>query len=353
MTSHPVKLPVLLILAGLLAPSAPALSTAAPPADTRIAPPGAKIVIKIASIAPTRSPWDKAIEKMAADWERLSNGAVEVKIFAGSIAGNEQDMIRKIRLGALQGGVFSNMGLAKIDHSLTVLSIPFLFHSREEFNAVFDQIKPSLEKTIEDKGFKVMLWTLAGWVNFFTKGQVVDPEDLKKYKISVTPDFPELEQIWKRMGYEIITGEANELLIQLQSGAASGSYLPPLLAASGQYFALVPHMFAPSLAPLVGGLLLSDRAWASIPADLHGPFLEAVAAAARGLYEETMTLEADGVKMMKDNGLKVHDPPAGTLAKWHEAAGQAVDRLIGPVFSKEIYDQIFGYVQEYRKGRGR
>jgi TRAP-type C4-dicarboxylate transport system substrate-binding protein len=262
-------------------------------------------------------------------------------------------MIRKIRLGALQGGVFSNMGLAKIDHSLTVLSIPFLFHSREEFNAVFDKIKPSLEKTIEGKGFKVMLWTLAGWVNFFTKGQVVDTEDLKKYKISVTPDFPELEQIWKRMGYEIITGEASELLIQLQSGAASGSYLPPLLAASGQYFALVPHMFAPSLAPLVGGLLLSDKAWASIPADLHGPFLEAVAAAARGLYEETMTLEADAVKMMRDNGLTVHDPPAGTLAKWYEAAGQAVDRLIGPVFSKEIYDQIFGYVQEYRKGRGR
>jgi TRAP-type C4-dicarboxylate transport system substrate-binding protein len=338
---------------GLLAPSAPALAAAAPPADTRIAPPGAKIVIKIASIAPTRSPWDKAIEKMAADWERLSNGAVEVKIFAGSIAGNEQDMIRKIRLGALQGGVFSNMGLAKIDHSLTVLSIPFLFHSREEFNAVFDKIKPSLEKTIEGKGFKVMLWTLAGWVNFFTKGPVVDTEDLKKYKISVTPDFPELEQIWKRMGYEIITGEASELLIQLQSGAASGSYLPPLLAASGQYFALVPHMFAPSLAPLVGGLLLSDKAWASIPADLHGPFLEAVAAAARGLYEETMTLEADAVKMMRDNGLTVHDPPAGTLAKWYEAAGQAVDRLIGPVFSKEIYDQIFGYVQEYRKGRGR
>jgi ribosomal protein S17E len=65
-----------------------------------------------------------------------------------------------------------------------------------------------------------------------------------------------------------------------------------------------------------------------------------------------MALEADAVKMMKDNGLTVHDPPAGKLAKWYEAAGQAIDRLIGPVFSKEIYDQIAGYVQEYRKGRG-
>jgi TRAP-type C4-dicarboxylate transport system substrate-binding protein len=322
------------------------------PAAPAPGPAPAKIVVKIASIAPERSPWGKALEKVAADWERLSNGAVEVRIFAGSIAGNEQDMIRKIRLGVLQGGVFSNMGLAKIDPSLTVLSLPFLFHSREEFNAVFDRLTPSLERTIEAKGFKVMLWTLAGWVNFFTKDKVLDPDDLKKSKISVTADFPELEQVWKRMGYEVVTGEANALMIQLQSGAASGAYLPPLFAASGQYFALIPHMFGPSLAPLVGGLLLGDRAWAAIPAELHEPFLEAVAGAARGLYDETMALEADAVKMMKDNGLVVHDPSPEQLDKWHAAADKAIDRLIGPVFSKELYDQVIGYVQEYRKSRG-
>ncbi len=335
-----------LALGTFAAAAAPSGGPAAP------GPPAAKTVIKIASIAPERSPWGKALEKVAADWERLSNGAVEVKIFPGSIAGNEQDMIRKIRLGVLQGGVFSNMGLAKIDPSMTVLSLPFLFHSREEFNAVFERLRPSLERTLESKGFKVMLWTLAGWVNFFTKSPVLEPDDLKRAKISVTADFPELEQVWRRMGYEVVTGEANTLMIQLQSGAASGAYLPPLFAASGQYFALVPHMFGPSLAPLVGGLLLSDRAWASIPAELHGPFLEAVAGAAKGLYEETMAVEADAVKMMKENGLVVHDLPAGKLALWHQAADQAIDRLIGPVFSKELYDEVVAYIREYRKGRG-
>ena len=43
---------------------------------------------------------------MANEWERLSNGSVQVKIYPGSIAGSEQDMIRKMRLGSLQGGVF-------------------------------------------------------------------------------------------------------------------------------------------------------------------------------------------------------------------------------------------------------
>ncbi|HSA96318.1 MAG TPA: TRAP transporter substrate-binding protein DctP [Acidobacteriota bacterium] len=347
--THRIAVTLLTALVIAAGPAAPAARAAASPA---LVPPAAKIVIKIASIAPERSPWGKALEKVAADWERLSNGAVEVRVFAGSIAGNEQDVIRKIRIGQLQGGVFSNMGLAKIDPSLTVLSIPLLFHSREEFNAVFDRLKPELEKTIESKGFKVMLWTLAGWINFFTKDKVLYPDDLKKFKISVTSDFPELEQVWKRMGYDVVTGEANELLIQLQSGAASGTYLPPLFAASGQYFALAPHMFGPSLAPLVGALILGDKAWASIPAELHGPFLEAVAGAAKGLYDETMAVEADAIKMMKENGLVVHDPPPDALAKWHEAADKAVEKLIGPVFSKDLYDRVIGYLQEYRKSRG-
>ena len=316
------------------------------------APAAGTVVIKIGSIAPERSPWGKALEKVARDWERISNGTVQVKIYPGSIAGGEQDMIRKMRLGVLQGGVFSTMGLAKIDHALTVLCIPFLFHSQEEFNAVFDRMKPVFEKAIEEKGFKTMLWTLAGWVNFFTKTPVVDPDDLKKLKVSVTADFPEIEQVWKRMGYEVVAGDTNGLMIQLQSGAATAAYMPALVAGAGQFFALVPHMLSPSLAPLVGGLLLSDKAWAAIPADMRQPFVDAVGAAARGLYEETMDLEADAVKMMKDNGLVVHDPPAGALAKWQEAAGRAVEGLIGSVFSKDIYDQILGYIQEYRKIRG-
>jgi len=340
------KIFAIAIVAALLAPAA-----AAAPAPSSAGSSGA-VVIKIGSIAPGRSPWDKVLQQVANDWERLSKGSVLVKIYAGGIAGGEQDMIRKMRLGVLQGGVFSGMGMAKIDHSLTVLVIPFLFSSREEFNAVFERMKPTFEKTIEEKGYKAMLWTLAGWINFFAKTPVLEPDDLKKHKISVTADFPEIEQVWKRMGYEAVTGDNNDLMIQLQSGAVTALYLPALIAASGQYFALAPHMLAPSLAPLVGGLVLSDKAWASIPAELHQPFLDAVSAAAKGLYEETMRIEADAVKMMKDNGLIVHDPPAAALAKWREAADKAVSALLGEVFSRETYEQVMGYVRDYRKAHG-
>ncbi len=310
------------------------------------------VVIKIGSIAPERSPWGKALEKVARDWERISNGTVQVKIYPGGIAGSERAMIQMIRLGGLQGGVFTSMGLSKIEPSITVLNIPLLFHSAEEFSAVFDKMKPAFEKKIEEKGFKIILWTQAGWVNFFTKEPVLYPEDLKKLKISVTDNDPEVEQVWKRMGFEVVPGDFKDLMVQLQSGMVSAAYLPALLAGSGQYFAVVPHMLLLRMAPLVGGLVLSDKAWAAIPADLHQALLEAVAEASRGLYEETMRLEADAVKMMQDNGLVVHEPPPAALPKWREAAAQGVSDLIGPIFSKEVYDRIVGYLQEFRKSRG-
>lgn len=328
-----------LALAASNAPAAPASS--------------GTVVIKIGSIAPERSPWGKALEKVARDWERISNGTVQVKIYPGGIAGSERAMIQMIRLGGLQGGVFTSMGLSKIEPSITVLNIPLLFHSAEEFSAVFDKMKPAFEKKIEEKGFKIILWTQAGWVNFFTKEPVLYPEDLKKLKISVTDNDPEVEQVWKKMGFEVVPGDFKDLMVQLQSGMVSAAYLPALLAGSGQYFAVVPHMLSMDLAPLIAGLILSDKAWASIPADLRQPFIAAIDEAAHGLFEEAQALEADAVKMMKENGLIVRVPPPAALEKWRQTAAEGVKDLIGSRFSKEMYDQIVGYIQEFRKARGK
>jgi TRAP-type C4-dicarboxylate transport system substrate-binding protein len=310
------------------------------------------VVIKIGSVAPSRSPWDKALQEVARDWERISNGTVEVKIYPGGIAGTEMDMIRKMRLGVLQGGVFTNMGLNKIERSVLALNIPFLFNSQEEFEAVFEKMQPEFESKLESQGFKVILWTLAGWVHFFAKEQVIYPDDLRKHKVSVTANDPELEQLWKKMGFQVVPGTEAGLMVQLQSGMVTAAYLPALVAGSGQYFAVLPHMLSLTLSPLLGGLVLSDRAWKSIPEEYRQPMLDAVVNASKGLYEETMSLERGALETMKEHGLVIHDPPPDAMEKWREAAAESVDNLVGTAFSKEIYDQILNHIREYRKVRG-
>lgn len=335
MTGHRMLLLTLLILL-LFSASLPAVT-----------------VIKIGSIAPSRSPWDKALNEVAVDWEKISNGTVQIKIYAGGITGTELDMIRKMRLGTLNGAVLSNMGMIKINRDLFALSIPFLTDSDQEFQYLFDQLRPVFQKQIEDKGFKVLLWTQAGWSYFFTKGKIAYPEDLKKYKISFTPDEPEMEQAWKKMGYQIVPGQMKDLMMSLQSGMVDACYLPPILAGSGQYFALIPHMLNLRMAPLIGGLVLTTKVWESIPQEYHEPMIQAVLKASVSLLESTKDLEQDAVKAMQEHGLIINDPPADAMARFREVASKGMDELTEKAFSKEIYDHVLYILREYRQKSGR
>jgi len=310
-------------------------------------------VIKIGSIAPSRSPWDKALNEVAADWERISNGAIQVKIYAGGITGTELDMIRKMRLGTLNGAVLSNMGMIKINRDLFVLSIPFLTDSDQEYQYLFDQLRPVFQKQIEEKGFKVLLWTQAGWNYFFAKGKIAYPEDLKKYKVSFTSDEPEMEQAWKKMGYQVVPGQAKDFMMSLQSGMVDAAYMPPILAGSGQYFALVPHMLNLRMAPLIGGLVLTTTVWESIPQQYHEPMIQAVLKAAERLHQSTKDLEKEALSAMQEHGLIIDDPPADAMARFREVASKGMDELTEKAFSKEIYDRVLSLLREYRQKSGR
>jgi TRAP-type C4-dicarboxylate transport system substrate-binding protein len=306
-------------------------------------------VIKIGSIAPSRSIWDKSLNDLALEWEKITGGSVQIKIYPGGIVGGEPDMLTKMRLGALGGAVFTNMGMTDIYSDTFVLNLPFLMNSDQEFSYVFGLLRPDLEKQIEAKGFKVIFWTLIGWEYFFSKNMVLYPDDLKKEKLSYTTSGAEMGHAWKKMGFQIIPNELKDMLMALQSGMNTAFYLPPLVAASGQFFALAPHMLKLRLAPVLGSLVLTERAWNSIPEQYRGPMVKAVSRLTEGLYQQTQELDKEALKTMADNGLIVHEPPADALDKWRAVATLGMDELVGKAFSKEIYDKILALLQEFRQ----
>jgi TRAP-type C4-dicarboxylate transport system substrate-binding protein len=138
-------------------------------------------------------------------------------------------------------------------------------------------------------------------------------------------------------------------MMSLQSGMVDAFYLPPLVAGSGQYFAMAPHMCSLKIAPLVGGLVIVDRIWERIPQNFKGPMMAAVDRVSAKLAGETEALEKKALESMKKNGLIIHEAPADSLAKWKEAADKGMDELVGKVFSKEIYAQLLQTLQEFRQ----
>ncbi len=104
---------------------------------------------------------------MAIEWAEISDGQVKLRIYPGGVAGDEGDMVRKMRIGQLHAAAITNAGLSRIATEVLVLTIPMAVDSWQGLDDVRQAMGPRLEAKIEEKGFKILNWGDAGWVRFF------------------------------------------------------------------------------------------------------------------------------------------------------------------------------------------
>ena len=67
--------------------------------------------IKMGTLVPSGSTWDTNLKILAADWAKATDGNVRLKIYAGGRAGDESDMLRKLRFNQLQAAGLSLSGM--------------------------------------------------------------------------------------------------------------------------------------------------------------------------------------------------------------------------------------------------
>ena len=86
-------------------------------------------MIKIATLAPDGSAWMRELRKAAAEVQAGTQGRVQVKFYPGGVMGNDTVVLRKMRLGQLQGGVLTSSELGQVYPDAAIYSLPFLFDS--------------------------------------------------------------------------------------------------------------------------------------------------------------------------------------------------------------------------------
>lgn len=140
-------------------------------------------LVKLATLIPSGTPWDQALREMGDEWTNGTDGRVVLRIYPGGVAGDEPDVLRKLRIGQLQAATVTVAGLATIDDGFRVFQVPMLFDSYEELQFVLERLAPTLVERLEKKDLVLLNWGLGGWVHLFSKQEIRTPEDLKKAKL--------------------------------------------------------------------------------------------------------------------------------------------------------------------------
>jgi TRAP-type C4-dicarboxylate transport system substrate-binding protein len=104
---------------------------------------GAQVVIKLGTVAPEGSIWHDTLLDIREQWRTISNGEVELRIYAGGVLGGEEEMVRKMQRRGLDAAAVSGSGLPLIDSVIGCLNLPLAFTSYEQLDYVRERIAPS------------------------------------------------------------------------------------------------------------------------------------------------------------------------------------------------------------------
>ena len=307
-----------------------------------------KVVIKLASMVPENSQWGQTVNKLAAEWSRVTNDEVELRVYANGTQGTEDEVLRKLNMNTIQAAIFTSFGLNKIAPEIFTLSCPFLIRNDAELDEVLRVIKPEFEALINSKNYYAMALVKGGWVRFFSRNPVYVPADLKKQKVGSSPLEPELAQVFRQMGYQVVMVESNRTLIALNGGAIDATYTSPIFAASAQYFGVAKNMASINIAPFMGGIVLNKQAWESIPAQYRSELTRVTRRVGGELETSLLRLESDTIRLMKNNGLKENQINTQQLQEWWDDAAKATPSLLGSTYDRATYNRIEGILKNYR-----
>jgi TRAP-type transport system periplasmic protein len=329
----------------LFAVLAPALI---PPARAQ-----APLALRMASPFPDGSSWHLVLKETAEKWKALSSGRVTVRLFPGGVAGDDLDVVRKMRQGTLDAAVVGPVGLGEIDRAVHALAVPLLYDSQEEALFVLERMRPRLEASFEAKGFVVLGWTDAGWVRFFTRKPVAAPEDLRALKLLSWAGDAELLAVWRAAGFDPVPVPPTELASALQSGLVGAVGVPPQVALLSQVATHAPNMTDLRWHLVLQATLVARASWEKVPAELRTALRDEARAAGGRLRQAGREREDRDVEAMRKRGLKVVAVSPAQRAAWRKLTEGLHSRIRGGLVPADAFDEALRLRDEHRRGSAR
>lgn len=308
----------------------------------------AKTVIKLGTFAPTGSTYHDILLDMQRDWAEISGGAVELRLYTDGVAGDEVDVVRKMRVGQLQAATLVIGGLTVIDPGFRAFQIPMVYRTKAEFDHVLTAMRPTLDRLLEKRGFHGLGWADAGWLHIFSRAPVRKLDDLRRQRVFVWAGADRLTEALRDCGFRPIQLAATDIHTALTSRMLDAISAPPVGALSYQWFGELPYMSTLRWVPLMVGFVITEHGWRALPAGFRPRLAAAVEKAARRMSEAIQTDSEKAIRAMQEHGLTVLKPSDSEARLWRHEVRRCFDPLIGDFIDSRLAGRIEQVLDAYR-----
>ncbi|MBU2489346.1 MAG: TRAP transporter substrate-binding protein DctP [Proteobacteria bacterium] len=309
---------------------------------------------KMATLAPRNLGWAQQVRAIILPWtKRNTDDNLRWKIYWGGIMGNDEDYLRKIHIGQLQGAGVSGHGANLACPEFSVLGLPFLFDDWEEVDYIRAEMFPTFDYYYEQYGYKLLLWIDQDFDQIYSaKWRFDNLEDFRKSRFQGWYG-PQETAMLKALGATPIPMPPTEANTGYRTGIVDSNIGPAIFQVGSQMYTSCKYMNTMKTRYAPAALIVDLKTWRELPGE-YRQRLEA---------ERPETQTQFCVETRKDNekciegmiryGLEsVQMTPEARKAIMARAM-TIYDDLSGDLYPPGLLTEVRRYLADFRRERGR
>jgi TRAP-type transport system periplasmic protein len=304
--------------------------------------------IKLAMLTPQGGSLHVAFKKMAARIAAKTNGALQVRIYASGVAGDERDVTRKMQVGQLDGAIISTTGLAGIEPQLAVLDAPGLIMNYAQMEAVQKEMEKDFQEMLLKKNVKLITTWEAGQYRLFSKGSIAHVAELKKHRVWLWPDSYIMKEIWKEAGTTGVPLGINDVFGALQTGMVDTLLNTPLAVVALRWHAKLDHVGERAQGVLLMSWVVNKSKWEALPETVKKAIDDEIAETRAQAKVDARKEDVDCYNALLKRGYKTVVPTPEVNKEWDQLFDRVRTKLTGRLWPQPLYKKIEGIVSKIK-----
>jgi TRAP-type C4-dicarboxylate transport system substrate-binding protein len=304
---------------------------------------------KIATLSPDGSFWVQEMKRAADAIHDRTNGRVTFKVYAGGVMGSDDAVLRKIRIGQLQGGAVTTGAVMGTYSDAAVYGMPFKFNNFAEVDYVRAQMDNLLLKGIEDGGLVPFGLAEGGFAYIMSKHPIHSVDDLKKSKVWAPSNDQLSIETLKALGVTPVTLGLGDVLTSLQTGIVDTVATSPVGALALQWHTGVGYITDLPVVYFSAQMVMSDKAFKKATTADQQIMREELNKTFKHINDRNRVDNVSAMEALKGQGIEVVTPTADELKIWHgiRAVAEEVNNRIH-MFSADALHKVDVALQAYR-----
>ena len=305
--------------------------------------------LKIATVTPEGSQWMKDMRASAAEIKEKTDGRVTMKYYGGGSRGNDAKVLREMRLGRLQGGVFTPSALMEKYPDIGVYGLPMVFDSIEEANHVRAVMDKKLAAGLEDAGYVSFGFAATGFAMMMSNEPVGALDDLPGKRVWVPEGDDVSRSTMNALNVNPIPLPLTDVYTALQTGALDIITMSSVGAVILQYHTKLKYVTDLPLVYTMGFMAIDKKAFGKLsPGDQ-----EIVRTVLTELYsrydKQNIEEESEAKQALFNAGMQAVVPGDAELLELRAVLKKSNDAIAAEgIVSESLYKELLVLVGEIR-----